>query len=80
MSNFTEERLAICNGCEYNMGQMCILCGCDLNYKTVQSEEFCPLNPPKWGVVGPVVQQAIVAESTAPSPPAPCLPCQAKNR
>ena len=90
MLNFVDERLAICNNCEYNVDTDCILCGCNIPIKVLDPEEFCPLTPPKWGKQSQVVipkpeiesapAQVPTLESTAPQQRAVCLPCQARNR
>lgn len=46
-----EERLNICNGCEYRAGNKCTLCTCNLSMKCARPKERCPLNPPKWDEV-----------------------------
>ena len=90
MSNFINERLAICNSCEYKENDDCILCGCFIPIKVTLEEESCPLTPPKWGKQSQVViskpeiesapAQVPTLESTAPQQRAVCLPCQQRNR
>ena len=48
MENFESDRLSICNSCDYNIDQTCILCGCDVVNKVKQREESCPAFPKKW--------------------------------
>lgn len=80
MSNFAEERLAICNSCPYNEDGSCILCGCPVSEKVEKSEEKCPLLPAKWGAEAAGMEKG--AESTGqitaqPTPPprTVCIPC-----
>lgn len=90
MSNFAEERMVICNSCEYNMDSQCILCGCPLLSKTSDPEESCPLNQAKWialskkivpkADVESVPVQVPTLESTAPTQQIGCIPCQSKTR
>lgn len=81
MSNFSEERLAICNSCVYNEGGDCIICGCDLSIKTLDPNELCPLSPgSRWGIYTEPIQETsptiIVETPAAPAVPPPRPPCQ----
>jgi hypothetical protein len=91
MSELSDLRMAICNACPYNAENICILCGCDLVFKTADPNEKCPHTPLKWDTQAnsytkPEVQSAPVelgeggASITGRSSPAPCIPCQAKSR
>ncbi|KKM79072.1 hypothetical protein LCGC14_1353590 [marine sediment metagenome] len=42
----TQERLAICNGCEWNCWGLCRKCFCVINVKIRVPNEKCPLG--KW--------------------------------
>lgn len=83
MSNFSEERLSICNSCIYNEGGNCIICGCDLSLKTLDPNEFCPLSPgSKWGAFiestsadPPVIIQETQMAPVVPPPRPPCQSC-----
>lgn len=83
MSNFAEERLAICNSCVYNEDNSCILCSCELIEKTNNPNESCPLMPARWGKADlSIVETKKGAESTGqitakPTPPprTVCIPC-----
>lgn len=52
-----QERLAICQTCEYFARDHCKLCGCGLSDKVSLTNKIahpnqqCPHNPPKWGKV-----------------------------
>lgn len=83
MSNFAEERLAICNSCPYNEEGSCILCGCSVSEKVEKPDELCPLLPARWGKVDlsiPETQKGtestgqITAQPTPP-PRTVCIPC-----
>ncbi len=90
MEEFAQSRLNICNGCAYNEGGNCILCGCNIINKTQNKDEKCPHVPSFWG---PYVeqkpykqaQQLRLAEGEAPrdiSEPQPsvgCIPCQNRH-
>lgn len=90
MGEFAEERMSICNICEYNEGGECLGCGCLLSYKTAQPEESCPLNEPRWIALSKIVipkpeiqsapAQVPTLASTAPQPTKPCIPCNQRNR
>lgn len=41
-------RLAICQACEFLVGDRCSKCGCIGRWKGRLATEHCPLNPPKW--------------------------------
>jgi hypothetical protein len=41
-----DRRMKICQGCIEKKGNSCGICGCDLEWKTRMSTEFCPIN--KW--------------------------------
>lgn len=77
MSNFAEDRMSICNSCEFRHEGVCILCGCELAVKTADAQESCPLTPgSKWGPFEEVTQQKMAAPSiTAQKPPSPCKTC-----
>jgi hypothetical protein len=49
MSEFSVERMSICNSCPYNIDGQCILCGCELEIKVKNPEESCPHIPQFWG-------------------------------
>jgi len=75
MSNFSEERLAICNSCIYNESGDCIICGCDLSLKTLDPNESCPLSPgSKWGVYTEPIQETLPITMTPEAPVAPAVP------
>ena len=83
MSNFAEERLAICNSCPYNEEGSCLLCGCSVSEKVEKPDELCPLLPPKWSAEAAEIEKG--AESTGqitaqPTPPprTVCIPCNRK--
>jgi len=48
MDNFSVGRLAVCNTCEFNHNNDCILCGCHIPIKVLNKGEKCPHMPPKW--------------------------------
>lgn len=58
INSMSEERMAICNVCQYNSvnagtptivkSSYCKLCGCPLAAKTKSPTSACPLQPPKW--------------------------------
>lgn len=73
MSDFVQDRLNICNSCEFNVEMQCALCGCDLIIKTAQKEETCPAQPPKW-----IAQSAQVLRAPV-DPRVGCIPCRAKG-
>lgn len=70
-NNFIEARLAICNGCEFNVQGDCALCGCVIADKVQKPEESCPAIPPRWGSLTGL-------PDNSPNRVA-CVPCQ-KNR
>lgn len=43
---FAIERMNVCNSCDKNVKQVCQLCGCYLQAKTLVKEEKCDIN--KW--------------------------------
>lgn len=77
MSNFAEDRMSICNSCEFRHEGVCILCGCELALKTANAQESCPLTPgSKWGVFDENAKKMAEEPSmTAPVPPPPCKTC-----
>lgn len=82
MSNFAEDRLAICNACPYNESGDCILCGCPVNEKVEKLEESCPLLPAKWDKAVSIETEKgaestgrITAQPTPPPRRPPCVPC-----
>lgn len=42
-------RLKTCAECPYRMDDECGLCGCMIEEKASNPEEFCPDNPSRWG-------------------------------
>jgi hypothetical protein len=76
MSNFVEDRLNICNLCEYKVGEHCILCGCVIADKVTNPTESCPLAPSaKWGPFVSGQEKTVTVEEIAPVPPPPCKTC-----
>jgi len=47
--NKVQERLSICEGCEYLNGQRCRACGCFVKAKAALASENCPKK--KWGQI-----------------------------
>ena len=43
-----EERMGVCNACDYQLNGFCELCGCNLQLKTRMNNARCPAQPPKW--------------------------------
>jgi hypothetical protein len=48
ISSIVESRLLICIECPFINVETCTACGCNLNNKTRDMNEQCPLDPPKW--------------------------------
>jgi len=48
MEEYMENRLTICNSCEFLHEDNCILCGCEVKSKVKIANEKCPMMPPKW--------------------------------
>lgn len=72
MDKMIEGRLKICQSCEFNISNDCVLCGCDINSKVQILEEKCPLTPPRWSA-GVSMSRADEINKTI------CVPCS-KNR
>ena len=68
MVMYAEERLKICNSCEFNLAGDCALCGCVIADKVQKLEESCPLTPPKWSS-GTTLSQAQIINNGV------CVPC-----
>lgn len=82
MSNFAEDRMAVCNSCEFRHEDACVICGCMLEQKTADPNQSCPLPyGAKWGIyiepIQAVVPTMIAMETqAAPAVPPPRPPCQ----
>ncbi len=50
MSELSEQRMAICKGCEFLKARICMKCGCLMPAKTKLNRAGCPIG--KWGPVG----------------------------
>jgi len=70
MEQFQKERLKICGSCEFLVADTCALCGCDVQEKTADAKQSCPLTPKKWKALVDVNGVVINSE---------CVPCQ-KNK
>lgn len=77
---FQEQRMQICNNCEYKLDELCILCGCDLVSKTADPDQSCPKHPKNWDVYikeePPVVATGGLVRSTKPA----CRTCTKRGR
>lgn len=45
-TEYSDNRLSLCNTCEFKKGSVCGICGCVLKAKTKVKQEYCPMN--KW--------------------------------
>jgi hypothetical protein len=60
-----EERMKICNSCEFYVGSRCSKCGCQMRVKTTLATSSCPIG--NWG---PVTTAILASNQTQTSPPA----------
>lgn len=69
--NYVDARLAICNGCEFNILGDCALCGCVIADKVQKEEESCPAIPKRW--------DSLTGFSTPSPNTVACVPCQKRR-
>lgn len=62
-----DNRILICSGCPFKVGDLCGLCGCDIKEKADHPGSYCPDNPPRWSeyksevrVVGKLAPKKVV--------------------
>lgn len=53
-----KERLDICGACQFNMGGICVKCGCILVAKTKLKNQKCPMD--KWLAFDEVVEDVSI--------------------